>query len=49
LLYHQTGFRKQHGYVLLSVHVYARAAGAEQFFLKFTQIEHRGRSKRAAL
>lgn len=33
LLHHQPGFRPQHGYVLLYVYVYRRAAGAEQFFL----------------
>ncbi|HWG40661.1 MAG TPA: hypothetical protein VN658_08930, partial [Candidatus Acidoferrales bacterium] len=32
---HQPGFRPQHGYVLLYVYVYTRAAGAEQFFLDF--------------
>jgi len=31
----QPGFRQQHGYVLLYVYVYTRAAGAEQFFLDF--------------
>jgi hypothetical protein len=31
--HHQPGFRKQHGYVLLYVYVYPRAAGAEQLFL----------------
>jgi hypothetical protein len=47
-LIHQPGFRPQHGYVLLYVYVYTRAAGAEQFFLGFSWIHHRGRSKRAA-
>jgi len=34
-LIRQPGFRQQHGYVLLYVYVYTRAAGAEQFFLDF--------------
>jgi hypothetical protein len=48
LLHRQPGFREQHGHVLLSVYVYSRAAGAEQFFLKILRFNHQGRSKRAA-